>query len=144
AWVATVTGQPRAWPEVIQVVHLVLGAGLTLMTLMVGARRGDGPLRGVLVMGLLTSVMLMVSPVCHNHYFALNLVLVTPLVGLGLACAEAGKRNVGWVLWLSYAAIHGLQRLPGLQVLRQLGVPALGGLVLWGAGLVVARRIGRQ
>jgi hypothetical protein len=145
AWVSfAAVDQPRGPSEGTWIVHLALGAGLTLVTLLVGGRRTEEPLIGVLMVGLLTSVMLMVTPVCHVHYFALALVLVIPLVSLGLACEEAGRRGKWWWLWLSYAVINALPLLPGLQVLRQVGVPALAGLALWGAGLVVVRRIGRQ
>jgi hypothetical protein len=146
AWVSLGVAERTEQPRTIEgtrVVHLALGAALTLATLLIGGRREE-PLVGVLMAGLLTSVMLMVTPVCHVHYFALALVLVTPLVSLGLACEEPGRRALGWWLWLSYAALNALPLLPGLQVLRQLGVPALAGLALWGAGLVVVRRVGRR
>src|SRR5262249_15617240 len=74
------TRPPKASPELRRICYLI-GALLTLTTLAAfGWRRRDDGIDVVLFFGLLVLNMLVISPVCHLHYFSLVLPLATGLV----------------------------------------------------------------
>jgi hypothetical protein len=126
-------------------VHIVIGLVLTMGTLLSVGRR---PLHGAdvpLFVGALTLVMLLLSPVCHTHYFALALPAVMGL--LARAWEEEPDR-----VWLrpGLAALFGLvvagNVLPLLpyawgEFLKDTGLAMYAALALWlTACVILARR----
>src|SRR5438067_8657942 len=109
---------------------------MTLATLAAGRRTTADPVGTVLALGLLTVVMVLLSPVCHLHYF----VLAVPLI-LGLIFAEwqrQGVPQVGWQLALVlglYLAGGTLPMLPVVERYRDFGPAAFGTLIVWLAGV---------
>ncbi len=136
--------RPRRASLAIQAASLGLGAVLTLLTLWAGrggrARTGPGV---ALFVGCLAIVMLMLSPVCHSHYFVLEVPLIAGL--LALAWNRRPKLTgpfigVGEnsVVHVRLAALFGvllvgnlLPQFSSLIALRDRGVPALAALLLW-------------
>jgi hypothetical protein len=72
--------RPRQAATGARAAHLLIGAALTLATL-AAARRGRGQGQETpLLVGCLALVMILLSPVCHTHYFCLELPLVMALL----------------------------------------------------------------
>jgi hypothetical protein len=138
------TRPPKASPTVRLVSHL-LGGLLTLTTLWaVGWRRREDGLDSVLFFSLLVLNMLLISPVCHLHYFSLTLPLIMALL------AERWQRSEGLSLGWGLLALLGtfmvanlLPNLPSMNVLRDCGSAMYGSLALWLTGIVLLRRRSR-
>jgi hypothetical protein len=131
---ATRPPQPSA---AVRLAHWLSGGFLTLVTLLVARRRQDGP-AVVITFGALIVIMLLLSPVCHLHYFCLNLPLV---MGLLAAIGERNTSRLGRIAVYFVVALHGvanaLPHIPGFQPLRDSGSAAWGALLLWLAGMVI-------
>jgi hypothetical protein len=113
-------------------VHWLIGAVLTLLTMFaIGSRPHTGASL-VLAFGALIIVMLMVSPVCHQHY--LCVMLPTAAALMALAWEQQGCRWLARVL-LVLLPIVSLALLapfiPGWGILRDHGLPGAAALVLW-------------
>ncbi len=134
--------RPRVASPAVRNAHLLLGAALTLLTLLVGRRawRGTGP-ELALMIGALVLVMLPCSPVCHSHYFALSVVMVMAL--LAVAWERDAITPLSWALVGVFAlqgAGNALTHLPALERFKDAGA-ALGlALTLWATGCVVMLR----
>jgi hypothetical protein len=129
----------------VRAAHWLLGALLTGITLMVaGRRRPDATPDTVLVLGALVLLMLLLSPVCHLHYFHLSLPLIMVLLALRPDWIGFPKPSVSLALLLGINLIANIvPRLPGMQAPRDLGMVAYATLLLWLAAVVVLRRRGR-
>jgi hypothetical protein len=135
------TRPPKASPE-LRVLSYALGGLLTLTAL--GAfgwqRREDG-IDLVLFFGLLVLNMLLISPVCHLHYFSLLLPLVMALV------ADRWQKHKGvspgpwlWVVLVLNGIGNFLPQLPEMNLFRDCGSAMYGSLLLWLTGVVVLWR----
>jgi hypothetical protein len=85
--------------------------------------------------------MLMVSPVCHFHYFCLWLPLVMVRLGRHLAhpaSMTAHLRTAGFFALLLFAA--GAPVIAPSPALVDAGLAVYGGLLLWGAGIWMLAR----
>jgi hypothetical protein len=118
-----------------RVAHWLIGGVLTVLTILAaGWRRDRAAAREVIFLGALIVLMMLLSPVCHLHYFC----LLVPLI-LGLAWAAAERRPSAWwiVVW-GLVIINGLAsvlpHLPGLEMLRDVGLVTYASLLLWLAG----------
>ncbi len=143
------TSRPKEILPLARQLHWLLGGCLTLLTLWAGwrHRHSRGPALAVFV-GSLILVMLLLSPVCHVHYFALLLPLVMGLLALAWERqARAGKDLavtrtplilfvLGWIFCLCYAA----QQLPGQDALRQLCILTYPVLAFWLTAVVALWR----
>jgi hypothetical protein len=132
---------PKASPAVRLVSHL-LGGLLTLATLWAaGWRRRDDGLDIVLFFGLLVLNMLLISPVCHLHYFSLALPLVMALLAQRWQRREV--LGLGWGLLTLlgiFTVVNLLPNLPNMNLLRDCGSAMYGSLALWLTGIVLLRR----
>lgn len=122
--------------------HWVLGGVLTGLTLLASGWRRPDPHRALLGLGCLTLLMPLLSPVCHLHYFCLAVPLVTGLVWHAWDRPEVGPTGsrVGLglaVLLVVHAVGNTLPRLPGLDLLRDLGLATYVSMLLWLAATVV-------
>jgi hypothetical protein len=118
-----------------------LGLAMTAVTLLAaGFGRLSGP-RLVLLLGNLVVVMLLISPVCHLHYFCLCVPVVMGL--LVTAWEDSVLISLRWeltpVLWLNLLA-QIAPNLQGLEVMRDGGSATYGVLLLWGLGCLVLWR----
>jgi hypothetical protein len=148
------TRHPERWhnPTTVEpgerLAHWAVGGLLTLLTLAAAGRRfrPDGP-AAVLLLGALNVVMLLLSPVCHLHYFSLSMPLVLGLVAAsGLPRGRVGRLR-GAALWTLLAVnivANALPRVPGQVAVRQLGLAGYGALLLWAVGCVVVWRSSRR
>ncbi len=139
------TKRPPKAPPAVRLVSHLLGGLLTLTTLAAfGWRRRDDGIDMVAFFGLLVLDMLLVSPVCHLHYFSLALPLVAAIL------AERWQRQEGlslpawlWALLAVNALANLLPQLPNMNLLRDCGSAMYGNLLLWLVGVVLLRRRGR-
>ncbi len=104
------------------------------------ARGRRGPAATVITVSALVVLMILLSPVCHLHYFC----LCAPLV-MGWLAAHwqvRGDAAAGWgagLLLAAYAAANALPHLPVFQLLRDCGLATYAALVLWLVGVVALR-----
>lgn len=135
------TRPPKASPA-LRYISYLLGGLLTLTALgAFGWRRREVGVDVVLLFGLLTLNMLLISPVCHLHYFSLLLPLVMALA------ADRWKNHEGVSLgpWLlGILIVNGvanlLPQLPDMNLFRDCGSAMYGGLLVWLMGVAVLWR----
>jgi hypothetical protein len=135
------TRPPKASPELRRISYLI-GAALTLTTLAAfGWRRRDDGIDIVQFFGLLVLNMLLISPVCHLHYFSLLLPLTTALV------ADHWQKREGvslgpWLLGILIVNGIGnlLPQLPDMNLFRDCGSAMYGSLLVWLMGVSVLWR----
>ncbi|MCI0462132.1 MAG: DUF2029 domain-containing protein [Gemmataceae bacterium] len=124
--------RPRQAGSWARAAHWGIGGLLTLFTLLTLGRR---PLDGLaLVLGLaaLIVLMMLLSPVCHLHYFTLAIPLVMGLLADAWESRPAPRLGVGLLLVLLLLLTNSVvPQVPGLQVARDLGVAMYGVLLLW-------------
>jgi hypothetical protein len=126
---ATRPVQVDSW---VRAAHWTIGAVLTGLTLLAAGRRRHEGVRAVLLLGALTILMLLLSPVCHLHNLALCVLLVGGLVMTDWE--RAGRPRIGWglmVLFTVYLILNVLPQLPGLEYTRDVGLAMYAALMLW-------------
>lgn len=119
-----------------------LGGLLTLAALTAfGWRQREDGIDLVLFFGVLAVNMLLISPVCHLHYFSLLLPLVMALA------AHRWQEHVGVSLGpglLGLLIVNGianvLPQLPEVQLFRHCGSAMYGSLLIWLMGVAVLWR----
>ncbi len=129
----------------------LVGGLMTLLTLLAAGpptlpsptwgREGWGGPNTVLFFGSLVINMLLLSPVCHMHYFSLCVIVVMGLVAA--AWEKNGGMCLGFGLSLLLAVnfiVYLLPNVPGWLVLRDLGIAMYPVLVLWLVGTLVLWR----
>lgn len=133
--------RPHKASPTVRAISLLLGGLLTVATLWAAGwrRRGQG-VDVVLFFGLLVLDMLLISPVCHLHYFSLLLPLVMALL------VQRWQRYAGlslglplWGLLIANTIAILLPNLPDMNLLRDCGSAMYGSLLLWLAGIVLLR-----
>lgn len=132
--------RPHDATSTTRLAHWAISGAMLAATLLVIRRRRDaGPADQLVMLGSLTLVMLLMSPVSHNHHFAMGLPAVCGLWLRGLA-ARPGEAFGGW-----HAAVPigvwgvgvGLLLFPGevFVQMREFGVGTAVTVMLWGTGL---------
>ena len=95
----------------------------------------------VLALGGLVLLMILLSPVCHMHYFLLALPVIMGLVSFRWKRHGFPQFGVGLSLLLAINLVANiLPRLPGLELLRDFGVVTYATLLLWLAAVVLLRQ----
>jgi hypothetical protein len=132
--------RPRDVSALVRKLHWLIGGGLTLVALAAGwrQRHAGGP-AVVLLVGALVINMLLLSPVCHMHYFCLALPLVMGLLARQwerevAAGADMGTTRVGGSLLLLIGLLYAgfvPPVLPGCQVPKDACLMSYTTLVLW-------------
>lgn len=142
--------RPAAW---VRPAHALIGAAFTLATIWVALagrispahwwrrRPSYGPVEIVLLLGLLTAVMLIVSPVTHRHYFVLLLPTWTALLALMIDPSDGRLRRGAVAGVLVYVAATTAPRLTGVDLidpvvwaLRDFGLAQWASIALWAVG----------
>jgi hypothetical protein len=136
--------RPPQPSRAIRCAHWLAGCFLTVVTLLLARKRNDGPSK-VITFGALTVIMLLLSPVCHLHYFCLSL----PLIMGSLVAIWQNNGHLFWrVAMFAVLAIYlignALPHIPGLQLIRDCGLATYAALLLWLAGMVILWRSGRS
>jgi hypothetical protein len=135
-------------------IALALGVLMLALTLAAAGWRARQDAAGeVQFLGALVIVMLLSSPICHQHYFCLALPLVMGLIQQSGLCEWSG----GWGMraWRSLVGVflfdvvvNTLPIFPPLEVLRDVCSSLYGNLAVWGVGVgtlwATSRRRGRN
>jgi hypothetical protein len=134
-----------------RVAHWAAGALLTLLTFAAAGRRSrQAGAPAVVLLGALAALMVLLSPVCHLHYFSLSVPLVMGLIAASWQARDGTPRadrllgNGLRVLLAVNVVANALPRLPGLEVLRDLGLATYADLALWAVACVVLWRSARR
>jgi hypothetical protein len=120
--------QPAAW---MKLVHWSLGAVLTLATLLFLGRHQGKTMAQMAGVSMLALVMVMLSPVCHLHYFTVGLPAIMALLARFSRPEARGQLWALTVLFAGLTAAWSVPMIPALHVLRDVGVPMYGALALW-------------
>jgi hypothetical protein len=137
------TRPPQADPST-RWAHFLVGALLTLATLLAsGWRLARDRLSDLLLLGSLAQIMLLLSPVCHPHYFCLAVPLVMALTAADVEATGGMHLRPGLkTLLILYVICNALSHT-SLQVLRDAGLSAGACLLLWLSGVVVLAKRGQ-
>jgi hypothetical protein len=134
------TTRPVEASAVVRFTALGVGALMLLLTFLSAlGRRGSAA--QVILGGQLIVLMILISPVCHIHYFCLAIPLVMGLCWT--AWERRGYPHIGTGLasLLVVNAVCGtIPSIPGLEVLRDLGLGMYPVIGLWLAGCVALWR----
>jgi hypothetical protein len=139
--------QPAAW---VRQVHWLAGGLLTVLTLLAAWRRRDDGPGTVIAFGAFILIMVLLSPVCHLHYFCLALPLVMGLLAASWEGKEVPHLAKGmWVLLAVNVAANAVPHFAGshapfVQRLRDDGLATAAALLLWLVGLIVLWNRGRH
>jgi hypothetical protein len=135
-------GRPLQPAAATRLAHWLIGGVLTGLTLLASGWRQPGRHAPLLGLGSLVLLMPLLSPVCHLHYFCLAVPLVMGLLwrhwesaGQGTTASRLGP-GLGLLLGVHLVGSV-LPRLPGLELLRDLGVAAFAAMLLWLAAVVL-------
>jgi hypothetical protein len=133
------TTRPNQASPLVQRIHWALGGAFTLATLAVaGFRRTLSGPPLVLFIGSLTLIMILMSPVCHTHYFALSLPLVMGLIAWSWERTGTVSLSPGIVVLIVVQIIgNTLPLLPATEVLKDVGLATYTALVLWVLACIV-------
>ncbi len=131
--------RPRTASPLVRRAHWLLGGAMTALTLWAFRRRDPDGRTTTLLAGALVLNMILLSPVCHLHYFALAVPLVMGLIAPAVHRSVFPGRALTLLLAVNLAATA-VPSLPGAAVLRDGGLAAAAALLLWAAACVTARR----
>ncbi len=144
--------RPHEASSTVLAIHFLIGGLLTLITLWAGRREQRARGLGLLyLIGCLTLVMILLSPVCHTHYFCLELPLIMGLLARSwerradITGILVGRPNSPLHLWLLLAGgvllINNIiPQLPGCELPRDTGLATVTALGLWLAALRALRK----
>ncbi|HEV3203974.1 MAG TPA: glycosyltransferase family 87 protein [Gemmataceae bacterium] len=123
--------------EDVRRIAQIIGGVLTVITLMAAGwrRQGTGI---VLFLGMLILDMLLLSPICHLHYFSLSVPLVMGILDASWKGNPNPKLDKGlWFLFGANLIGNTLPHLPGMELFRELGLAMYAALALWLTALVL-------
>jgi hypothetical protein len=123
-----------AYPtDAVRWAHWLIGGLLTAVTVLAaGWRRAQSGVTEVIFLGVLILLMLLLSPVCHLHYFCLSLPLLIGLLAFSWERQPTSYLKCGWWLLLFvYFIANALPQFPGLELLRDIGLAMYAALLLW-------------
>jgi hypothetical protein len=129
------TRPPEASPKV-RLAHWIIGAALTGLTLLAVGWRRTGGINALLFFGSLILLMMLLSPVCHTHYFCLLVPMIMGLLACGWERPEAPVISGGLLgLLVAFAVANFLIVIPGLELVRDLGLATGLALGIWGLAI---------
>jgi len=127
--------QPAAW---VLGAHWSIGGLMTLLTLLAaGRKRQASPSNIALLQGGLLLIMLLLSPVCHLHYFTFAIPLVMVFLAQEMENNRWASKGLMLVFLLNLVS-EVLPNLPGLELTRDMAFALYGAVFLW---LVALRRL---
>ena len=131
-----------AHPSRAASVTALLAASVLVVLTLAAARRLRGGSHAAVALGALVLVMLMLSPICHPHYFCHWLPLTAGLMHFDMERRQNRSIiSLGLFTLLTVCmAANALTSVPGLDLLRDRGLATAAELLLWAAGVVVLWR----
>jgi len=133
--------RPRTVAPAVRLAHWLTGGLLTLLTLLAARRLPASGPDQVLLLGSMVLIMILLSPVCHLHYFCLAVPLVMALLSVAWEGRSTLLPGKGLTLVLLVLVIaNTLPNFPAFQRLRDDGLAAYAALLLWSVGIVTLWR----
>jgi hypothetical protein len=131
--------RPAKASSSVRLVSYVLGGAMTLLTLLAaGRRRPADPVSSVLLWGGLLIDMILLSPVCHLHYFSLAVPLVMGLIADRWQRRPTLAPGPGLLsLFVLGALANLLPQFPSMNAVRDGGLAMYATLSLWLVSMVV-------
>ncbi len=131
-------GHPEHINDGVKAAWIILSGLLTLATLApawgAGGFTPEYALRDALVFSMLTLVMILVSPVCHMHYFVMAIPLIMVLCHM-VWNQHNPKLEAAFLTFMAlYIVANTLPRLPTFYFMRPEGVVMYSHLALWAMG----------
>ncbi len=139
------TPRPAAAEGSSKLIHVILTLLFAGTTLILARRRQNDGLATLLLIGNMTMIMVLASPINHHHYFCLAIPLWLGIVAVEMQRTNSTGFGRGMIALIAIQTIASiLPKLPGLEKLRDAGVTMQGGamLCIWGA--VTLRQLGRS
>jgi alpha-1,2-mannosyltransferase len=131
--------RPPTASAAVRCAHWLIGSFLTVVTLLAARRRDDGP-AAVITLGALTVIMILLSPVCHLHYFCLCVPL---MMGILAAVWEENRSRLArmgvYAVMIVFCLANTLPHFQKFQLLRDCGLATYAALLLWLTGMLVLR-----
>jgi hypothetical protein len=124
--------RPRHATWSVRIAHWAIGGVLTGLTLLAAGRQKRSAPAELVFFGSLIVMMVVLSPICHLHYFSLVLPLVLATVASVWEDKGNSRLHLGW--WLLLAAFllaNTVPQLPDFYLTRDFGLAAYGALGLW-------------
>lgn len=135
------TTRPHVASPGVRRAHWLLGGLFTLLTLVAIRRRPVAGMGIPLFVGALVLVMILLSPVCHTHYFLLSLPAMMALIARSWDRHQTWGQQAGLVVLAVVQVVgHTLPLLPACEVLKDVGLAMYTALALWLAAVLVLRR----
>ena len=126
--------QPTA---LVRWVPRIVGGLLTLLTLIAaGWQKSDSGPGLALFLGALVINMLILSPVCHMHYFSLCVVIVLGLVSAQWESCGSGLGIGLMLIFVVNILCYIPPNIPGWLILRDWAITLYPTLMLWTAGIM--------
>jgi hypothetical protein len=126
----------------VRLAHWLSGALLVGVTLLAARpAANEHRMRPLLLLGALSLIMLLLSPVSHLHYFCLALPLVMGLIAYDWQ--RQGTMHVGLGLMLVlvvFFVVNVVPHVPGTDMIRDLGLIGYAAILLWLASVVALWR----
>jgi Glycosyltransferase family 87 len=133
--------RPNEASAATRAIALTVGGLLTVLTLWAaGWGRRRAAWVEVLFFGQLILLMVLISPVCHLAYFVLEMPLIMAVVYKAWIPASRGKARLLTALFLGAVVAHTLPHIPGLELLRDLGLGMYAALLWWAAAWFMVAR----
>jgi len=122
--------------EIVRWTAQIIGGVLALATLAAaGWRRHASGGSMALLIGMFILNMLLLSPVCHLHYFALSVPLVMAVLDATWKRKSVPRLGPGlWLLFGVHWIANTLPHLPGMELVRDMGLAMYAALALWVIG----------
>ena len=115
----------------------IVGALLTLLTLAAaGWQKSDSGPSMALFLGALVINMLILSPVCHMHYFSLCIVIVLGLVSARWESYDSGLGIGLMLIFVVNILCYIPPNIPSWLILRDWAITLYPTLILWTAGIM--------
>jgi hypothetical protein len=125
----------------VRLAHWLGGAAMFAVTLLAAGRAGGHGPRPLLLLGALALVMVLLSPVCHLHYFCLALPLIMGLTAWAWEVNGSARLGAGLTMLLAVNFLgNGVTHLPGAELARDLGLAGYATLLLWSVAVAVLWR----
>lgn len=135
-------GRPPSVEPWVRATHWILAALMTGITFVSGPRHyARESITELLFFSALLIVMIPISPISHTHYFVFALPMVMALTAAAWEKNPFPQIGRGYtLLFAAHILMNVLSMLPGLELLKDLGLSLYGALILWAAGLMALRR----
>lgn len=137
----------------VKVVHVACSLAMLAASVLIGTRpwgrvsgRGvESALEITLRIGMLCCVMVLASPMSHRHYFVFTLPALAALVYMNIMRSRlAVPQGWGAALIAGYIVLQTIPRFVDKGVLRDLPIPTVLTVVVWGACAAALLRIARE